>query len=669
MNRPGFFVTGTGTGVGKTHVTAALVAALRARGEKAWPMKPVQTGSDNDLDFVLTACGLEAGPTLRAALAPVRLPLAASPHLAARTAGVTLSVAALAAAVEARIAAGDIPVVEGAGGLLAPLNDTETQLDLIRACGLPVVLAAAPGLGTLNHTLLAARELERAGCPPALVVLSGFNGGNIEDDNLATLRARLTCPVEPLPRTTPFTPAAGATLLEKVPTVGKSTTISNDWKSSSHRGAESAEGKDFSPQSPIENRKSKISSPPLWHPYTKASAVAAGLPMIVRGEGIHLWDAEGRRYVDAIASWWCVMPGHRHPHIEAAIRAQAGELHHSILGNLAHPQAARLASRLAALMPTPDRHVLFASDGASAVEQALKIAVQYHAITGAPRRTRFACLRDAYHGDTLGAMAVGYQEAWHRAFKPLLAEAVFVEPGGSLAPLEAHAEELAAVIVEPLCLGAAGMRVYSAAWLAELAAWCRAHGVLLIADEIAMGFGRTGRMFAFEHAGIDPDLVCVGKALSGGALPISATIAKDTLYAAFSDKPTDHTLQHGHTFCGNPLAAAASNAALDVYEAWDIAGRCAALGARLEARLRPLAVHPRVKEVRSLGLLCAVELHPEAAPANVPLPHRIRLRLQEQGILLRPLGPVLYLMPPAAITETELDALADTFAEAIRATP
>lgn len=409
----------------------------------------------------------------------------------------------------------------------------------------------------------------------------------------------------------------------------------------------------------------------VWHPYTRASAVADGsLPVIVRGDGIHLVDAEGRRYVDAISSWWCTALGHSQPAIVTAIQEQTAKLQHSILGNLSHPGAAELATRLAGLMPTPDRHVLFASDGASAVEQALKIAVQYQHNLGATRRTKFACLAEAYHGDTLGAMAVGYQEEWHRPFQRLLAETVvmpFPDAGftATRQVLDPQADELAAVIVEPLCLGAAGMKMYRAAWLAELGRWCKARGVLLIVDEIAMGFGRTGRWFAFEHAGLDPDLVCVGKALTAGYLPLSATIVRDALYRTFDDH---HTLQHGHTFCGNPIACAAALAALKLYVDLDVSRRANELEAVLRKTLSPLAGHPRVKEVRFLGAIGVVELHPESGSLQPSLPHRIRLRLQREGILLRPLGNVVYLLPPLVMSHAELQDLARALAAAIRET-
>ncbi|MGO9689624.1 MAG: aminotransferase class III-fold pyridoxal phosphate-dependent enzyme, partial [Syntrophobacteraceae bacterium] len=261
----------------------------------------------------------------------------------------------------------------------------------------------------------------------------------------------------------------------------------------------------------------------LWHPYTRHSALKDSFPVITRGEGTFLFDLEGNRYVDAISSWWACNLGHSHPRLVQAITTQASELQHSILGNLTHPRAAELAYKLLGFFPDRRRRVLFASDGASAVEAALRVAVQYWHNIGEKGRFRFAAFEDAYHGDTIGAMAVGYLPAFHGPYRSLLFPVHKVKtpdcaqclPG--IAPetcglecfspmertLREHADELAAVIVEPLCQGAAGMRMYPAKYLQSLSELCRENSILLIVDEIAMGFGRTGRMFAFEHAGID----------------------------------------------------------------------------------------------------------------------------------------------------------------------
>jgi adenosylmethionine---8-amino-7-oxononanoate aminotransferase len=441
----------------------------------------------------------------------------------------------------------------------------------------------------------------------------------------------------------------------------------------------------FTNDSIMENTDSAPSA--IWHPYTRHSAVAEGLPCIVRGDGCHLEDDRGVRYIDAVSSWWACSLGHSDPRIIDAIQQQAAILQHSILGNLSHPPAEHLARRLADLMPTPNRHVLFSSDGASAVEAALKIALQHAHQNGRPERTRFVSIHEAYHGDTLGAVGIGYLESFHALLKPALniswqlpMPSCTCDRAGTACPapcadditpfLTKRADQIAAVIVEPLCLGAAGMRMYGPAYLARLATTCRDLEIPLIVDEIAMGFGRTGTPFAFNQAGIDPDMVCLGKALTAGYLPMSALVVKDELYNSFTDEPADHTFYHGHTWSGNPIAAAAALAALDIYEQEHLFERAAELGQHMLRRLAPLRELDSVKDVRGLGLIGAVELHPESpAPTSgtPPRPRRIQHRLRDQGVLLRPLGPVLYLMPPLNIDPDLLDHLIDTLIDCIEA--
>ncbi len=431
----------------------------------------------------------------------------------------------------------------------------------------------------------------------------------------------------------------------------------------------------------------RLDASALWHPYTRHSAARSGrLPLIVRGEGPYLFDAEGRRYFDAVASWWCCALGHSHPRLVEAIRRQAGELQHSILGNLSHPRAVELAARLAALFPDADRRVLFASDGASAVEAALKVAIQYRHNLGQPGRFRFASLGHAYHGDTLGAVSVGFLPGFHEPFRRVVFP---VHRAGSpccstcphgpdpgrcglecFEPMRrifaSHGDELTAVIVEPLCQGAAGMRIYGPRYLRALADLCRERDVLLIHDEVAVGFGRTGRMFAFEHAGTDPDIVCLGKALSGGCLPLSATVVKRRVFDTFADEPEDHTFCHGHTFAGNPVAAAAALAALAVYEEEDIAAQAARAGARMGARFEGLRGLPGVADVRWLGMIAAVEFGADARGGGAALAARVRERLLAGGVLARPLGPVLYFMPPLVTPDDVVAGAVDRLAAAVR---
>jgi adenosylmethionine-8-amino-7-oxononanoate aminotransferase len=410
----------------------------------------------------------------------------------------------------------------------------------------------------------------------------------------------------------------------------------------------------------------------LWHPYTKHSALAGEpFPLITRGEGVYLFDGDGRRYVDAISSWWACNLGHGHPRLTAAIIRQAGELQHSILGNLTHPGAIELASGLTSLFPGGPRRVLFASDGASAVEAALRIAAQYRHNRGESGRHEFLAFENGYHGDTLGAMSVGYLPAFHAPYRPLLFPVHQVKPpecfgcprgsaGGACglecfsamrAMFEKHAKTLTAAIVEPLCQGAAGMRIYPAAYLRALAGLCREHGVLLIVDEIAMGFGRTGAMFAFEHAGINPDIVTLGKSLSGGYLPISAAVVKEEIFETFSDGPEDRTFYHGHTFAGNPIAAAASVECLRVYREEGVVGSAERLGRVLAEELAAFASIPGVSNVRSLGMIGAFDLAGKGGESGAARAQGLRREMMERGVLLRPLGEVVYLMPPLVMRE------------------
>ncbi|MBN2163524.1 MAG: adenosylmethionine--8-amino-7-oxononanoate transaminase [Pontiellaceae bacterium] len=402
----------------------------------------------------------------------------------------------------------------------------------------------------------------------------------------------------------------------------------------------------------------------IFHPYTTFSALKNELPNIVRGEGIHLYDDTGTCYIDIVSSWWACALGHGHPMVVKAIQEQAAVLQHSITGSMAHPKVLELADRLAGLMPTPDRHSVFASDGCSAVEAALKVAVQYWYNIGRPEKNWLIGMDQGYHGDSLGALSVGFVDGFHEPYKKTVkhpAKLPFPVPaaddpdgfGPSQAVIEKHADKLAAVIVEPLCLGSAGMKIYSAGYLKKLADCCAANDVLLIIDEVAMGFGRTGKRFAFNHADIDPDLVCVGKALTAGYMPLSACIVKDSIYSTFSDEgQKDCTFYHGNTFAGHPIGCAAALAALDIYEAEDTVARAADMAEKMKQWMLPMQAMECVQELRFLGMIGVVELKPETKPQIV----KIRQALKEQGYLFRPLGTMFYLMPPLVISDEELYA-------------
>ena len=426
----------------------------------------------------------------------------------------------------------------------------------------------------------------------------------------------------------------------------------------------------------------------IWHPFTKHSAIAEHpFPVIARGDGPFLYDADGNRYLDAISSWWCCNLGHSHPRMVEALKQQCGMLQHSILGNLTHPKVIELATRLIGHFPDRNRRVLFASDGASAVEAAMRQAVQYWYNIGNPKKKRFVALKEGYHGDTLGAMSLGFMPSFHEPYKGIVmpvhhAEAPFCAGcrwghspetcnteclAGMRQILSELSGELAAVVVEPHCQGAAGMRIYSPAYLKQLAELCKEHNVLLIVDEIAMGFGRTAKMFSFEHAAIDPDIVCLGKGLSGGYLPVSAAVTKERIYETFADKPVDHTFYHGHTFAGNPLGMTAALTCLEIYDEDGIVEQAAAKGCVLAEAFEKFKDLPGVENVRNLGMIAAFDVKDGAdGTPGAELAQRVRRDLMKHEVLLRPLGNVLYLMPPLITPEDVLRDAARKLFEAMR---
>jgi adenosylmethionine-8-amino-7-oxononanoate aminotransferase len=376
--------------------------------------------------------------------------------------------------------------------------------------------------------------------------------------------------------------------------------------------------------------------------------------------------------------------GHRHPRLLAAARAQLDVLDQSILGGTSHPNAIRLAERLAGVAPGRLARTFFASDGASAVEAALKIALQYWANLGQPERHRFVSLAGGYHGDTLGAVGVGYVEAFHRSFRPAVTRSLQaasphcfhcphgLSPGDCGLPCFAsmertvreHHGQIAAAIVEPICQGAAGMRIYPPEYLRRLRRLCDEYGVLLIADEIAVGFGRTGRLFACEHAGISPDMMCLGKALTGGLLPLSATVVTESIYDAFRSPPgEDRTFYHGHTTCGSPITTAVALAVLDAFEQEDILPRARPSMEALAAGIARLADLPCVHRTASRGMMSSVEI---AEPAGgAALASRAAAKALESGLFIRPLGNILYLWPPLTTTAEQMMRMAELLHSAV----
>jgi len=435
----------------------------------------------------------------------------------------------------------------------------------------------------------------------------------------------------------------------------------------------------------------------LWHPCTQMREHPHTLPLvpIARGEGAWLVGHDGTRYLDAVSSWWTNLFGHAEPRIGAAIAAQALSLEQVMLAGFTHAPAVELAERLLAVAPhqmgrAPLAKVFYADNGSAGVEVALKMAFHWFHNRGEHTRTKFIALENGYHGETLGALAVGDIPLYRRVYAPLLTEALFApspdaylaQPGESPADcarraadalatlLEDHAGEVCAVIVEPRVQCAGGMRMHHPDYLSRVRELCDASGAFLIADEIAVGFGRTGTLFASEQSGVMPDLLCLSKGLTGGFLPLAAVLATQAIYDGFLDDSRERAFLHSHSYTGNPLACAAALASLDIFRADDVLARNRATARSMATLAEPLATHRHVADVRQAGMMLAFELTQDGDKAT-PFPATARIGLKAyraalaRGVVLRPLGDVLYWMPPYCVDDDALQLLADVTRHAI----
>jgi adenosylmethionine-8-amino-7-oxononanoate aminotransferase len=396
----------------------------------------------------------------------------------------------------------------------------------------------------------------------------------------------------------------------------------------------------------------------LWHPFTQQQGWCEEEPLIIeRAAGCTLYDTEGNAYLDGVSSLWCNVHGHAHPAIDRAVRAQLERVAHTTMLGLSHPGAIELADRLVRLAPEGLSRVFYSDNGSTATEVALKMAFQYWRHRGMPERDGFICLHDAYHGDTIGSVSVGGIDVFHACFGPLLFDTWQAQSGDAghmAALLGEHAGRVAAVIVEPLVQGAAGMLTHPDGYLRDVRALCDEHDVLLICDEVATGFGRTGTMFACEQEGVAPDLMCVAKGLTGGYMPLAATLASERIYESFLGEHEElRTFFHGHTYTGNPLACAAALATLDIFERERtldaLAPKIELLAELLDEFVAPL---PGVCEIRRRGFMVGIELG--GFPAHARMGHQVTLAARRRGAVIRPLGDVVVLMPPLAISEQEL---------------
>jgi len=437
----------------------------------------------------------------------------------------------------------------------------------------------------------------------------------------------------------------------------------------------------------------------VWHPFTQMRDWLASDPLVIAAaEGNRLVDTDGASYLDGVSSLWTNVHGHRHPRLDAAVRAQLDKMAHTTLLGLGSEPSIELAARLAAIAPQGLTRVFYSDSGSTSVEVALKIAFQFHRqapaeIGGDARRTRFLSLRNAYHGDTVGAVALGGMALFHSIYAPLLFDTVKAEsphcyrcPFGRQAGacerecithmetlFARHGHELCAAVVEPLVQGAAGMLMQPPGWLRRVRELCDAHGVFLVADEVAVGFGKTGTLFACEQEGVTPDFLCLAKGITGGYLPLAATLTTERVHDGFLARHEAlRTFFHGHTYTGNPLACAAALASLDVFDEERVMERLQPKIARLAARLETLRDLPHVGDIRQRGVMTGIEMvrnrdTKEGYDLAQRIGHRVTLEARRRGVIIRPLGDVMVLMPPLSITDEEIDLLVDATGEAIRA--
>ncbi len=669
--KKGIFITATDTGVGKTIATLVLATLLKAKGFDVGIMKPVQCGG-KDAHFLKTSLNLSDPDDL---INPFYAPEPLSPHLAFRRAKITIDQHKIIDAYQELQKRHDIVLVEGAGGLMVPIREDYLVSDLISDLDLEAVIVSRLGLGTINHSLLTIHQMKNLGIKIRGIIFSTLNSkkpGLPEQTNPDVIKK-----------------ISGVDVLGIIPYFKKTSsqeimrTCSNTIDLKTLLKAQA---------SPKNNHYEKLDKKYLWHPFTQMSDWLIEEQLVIdEAKGCHLKDTSGNTYIDGVSSLWVNVHGHRHRDIDQAIRDQINKVSHSTLLGLSNVPAVQLAKELVALAPKGLRKVFYSDNGSTAVEVAIKMAFQFWQNKKKLKKQKIVYLEHSYHGDTLGAVSVGGIDVFHKIYRPLTFEAVkWPSPfyrKGNWQSLEEFCQEylknakyflennhkiLAAFVVEPMIQAAAGMLVWPKGILKSLCELCRRYDVLLICDEVATGFGRTGKMFACEHEGVKPDFLCVAKGITGGYLPLAATLTTQKVFDGFLFEYKDlKTFFHGHTYTGNPLACAAALANIKVFKKertlYNLAPKIKFLAEGLK-RFYTLAC---VCEVRQLGFMVGIELvsdrvtgEPFALEKKIGI--RVCQELRKHGVLLRPLGQVIVLMPPLAIKKDDLETLIKETYEAIK---
>ena len=657
--KKGIFITATGTEVGKTYISAILLEQMREQGINCGYYKPVLSGASeeglNDCEYVAKKTGVKT-------FCSYMFEPPVSPHLAAELAGMEIKEEKILEDFQRFAKDFDYVLVEGAGGIFTPLGKDLAMPDIIKTLGLDIIIIADAGLGTINATVLTVDYARAHGINIEGIILNRYDETNLIHRNNREKIEELT--------------GVKMSVLEE----GGNPPLGIFAQIDAAKIPVPPQGGDIKaclpallPSCPPAFNPATY---PIWHPCSQMKDYEEFPPIVIeRGEGLYLYDTEGKRYADVVSSWWCNLLGHCNPRINAAVKKQIDKLEHVIFANFSHKKALELCEKLSKYLPRNLEKFFFTDNGSSAIEAAMKMSFQYHQQSGNPQKQRFMALTDAYHGETIGALSVGGVDLYSEIYKPVLLDVIRLQTGNFAQAEEMfaqHGDETCALVVEPILQAAAGMKIYSADYLRRLRELCDKYNVHLIADEIATGYGRTGKMFACEHAGISPDIMCLSKGLTGGYMPMALTITTKDIYDAFYCDYTEYkAFLHSHTYSGNPLACAAAVEVLSIFEEENILQKAQEKASYFSQLVRDkFSQHPNVGEIRSIGLINAIELvqnNKEKTPFDPKTRkgYNVYRGAIKSGLILRPLGDVIYFNPPLTISKSEMCEAVDIAYESL----
>lgn len=690
MNK-GIFITGTDTGIGKTVVSAGLALTLKHKDLDVGIMKPIQSGSRGDTEFLIKATGIKDEIEL---INPCYFKKPLAPLTASEIEGVQIDITAIKNAFEELCRRHDIVIVEGIGGLLVPLTENYFVSDLILELDIPVIVVSRPGLGTINHTLLTIKHAQESGIDIIGII---FNDTKRVVRQAHHALAEKTNPsvIErlsgvPILGTLPYVSSVSVSDC-KLGELGKR--FSKSIKIPPLTTILSPEGR--GKRERIRNKKLvDIDKTHIWHPFTQMNDWVKEEPVIIeRGKGSYLYDTHGNKYLDGNSSYWVNIHGHRKREIDEAVAKQIRKVAHSTLIGLSNVPAIELSERLINIAPEGLKRVFYSDNGSTAVESGIKMAFQYWQQKGKnfKSKKKFIAFYNAYHGDTIGAVSVGRIDLFHRMFKSLLFETIFAPPPYCYrCPIEKtypecslacvnelerivseNRDKVAALIIEPKVMMPGGIITAPEGFLKRVREICTKYNILMIADEVAVGFGRTGKMFACEHENVTPDILLLSKSLTGGYMPLAATITTDEIYEGFLGEYSEFkTFFHGHTYTGNPLACASAIANLDLFKKERILDSIQDKILFLKDELIKFYNLENVGDIRQCGFILGIELvvdkdNKKQYPLEKKIGIKIAKEARDRGLIIRPIGNIVILVPPLSSTKDEIHKMVEIIYDAI----